>query len=68
MIIFSSADLMQKARSKARIKLCNWMIVLSAIAFIGTAISGKKSVAQGDSVMKRGVGMLEEMKASQSKN
>lgn len=41
---------MEKSRSKARIKIANYMILLTICACIGVVISGKRAAKRGESV------------------
>ncbi|XP_012526899.1 UPF0389 protein CG9231 [Monomorium pharaonis] len=46
-------DCMLAARSKARIKTCHYMIVITLIGCLGAAILGKRAAASGDSLFKQ---------------
>ncbi|XP_035722658.1 protein FAM162B-like [Vespa mandarinia] len=46
-------DCILNARSKARVRTCNIMIVISVIGFLIAAISGKREVARGNTLTKR---------------
>lgn len=46
-------DCLLAARSKARIKACNYMIIATLIGCIGSVILGKRQAARGESLVKQ---------------
>lgn len=46
-------DCILTARSKARIKACNYMIIGAIVGCIGAVILGKKQAARGETLMKQ---------------
>lgn len=51
--LFNREGCMQAARSKARIKSCNYMIIVATIGCICAALTGKRQAAQGESIFKQ---------------
>lgn len=47
-----TVEVMEKTRSRARIKISNYMMVATVLACIGVAYSGKKAAERGESVQK----------------
>jgi len=62
-----TVDCMLTARSRARIKACNYMIVATLIGCLGAVILGKKSAAKGDNLFKQREEWLQE-RLAQDKN
>ncbi|XP_072742782.1 UPF0389 protein CG9231 [Anoplolepis gracilipes] len=48
-----TVDCLLAARSKARIKACNYMIIATLIGCIGSVILGKRQAARGESLVKQ---------------
>lgn len=44
---------MLTARSRARIKACNYMIVVTLIGCLGAVLLGKKDAARGENLLKQ---------------
>ncbi|XP_029171727.1 UPF0389 protein GA21628-like [Nylanderia fulva] len=55
------------ARSKARIKACNYMIVATLIGCIGAVILGKRQAARGETLTKQREDWFKEMLAEEKK-
>lgn len=51
--ILNRRDCILQARSKARVRTCNIMIILSVLGFLISAITGKREVAVGETLFKR---------------
>lgn len=66
-IFLNRVDCLLTARSKARIKTCNYMIVATLIGCICTVILGKKQAAKGETLDKQREDWLKEILA-QEKN
>ncbi|KAG6441540.1 hypothetical protein O3G_MSEX001834 [Manduca sexta] len=49
---FVSADLIERSRSEARIKISNVLMVLTALASLGAILAGKAAAKRGESVHK----------------
>ncbi|XP_053603947.1 UPF0389 protein CG9231 [Plodia interpunctella] len=47
---FVSADLIERSRSEARIKIANILMVLTALASFGAILNGKAAAKRGESV------------------
>ncbi|XP_013190237.1 UPF0389 protein CG9231 [Amyelois transitella] len=47
---FVSADLIEKSRSQARIKIANVLMLLTALASLGAILNGKAAAKRGESV------------------
>lgn len=66
-IFLNRVDCLLTARSKARIKTCNYMIVATLIGCICAVILGKKQAAKGETLGKQREDWLKEIVA-QEKN
>ncbi|XP_070157418.1 UPF0389 protein CG9231 isoform X2 [Polyergus mexicanus] len=62
-----TVDCLLAARSKARIKACNYMIIGTLIGCIGSVILGKRQAAKGETLAKQREDWLKEILA-QEKN
>ncbi|KAG5310881.1 F162A protein, partial [Acromyrmex insinuator] len=56
-----TVDCILSARSKARIKTCNYMIVFTIIGCIGAVLLGKRDAKRGESLFKQREKWLEEI-------
>ncbi|KYN18120.1 hypothetical protein ALC57_09630, partial [Trachymyrmex cornetzi] len=60
-------DCILGARSKARIKTCNYMIVFTIIGCIGAVLLGKQQAKRGESLVKQREEWLKEIMAEDKK-
>lgn len=51
-VLYYRPETVEKARNKARIRLANIMMLMTAMACIGMVISGKRAAERGESVQK----------------
>ncbi|CAL1683828.1 unnamed protein product [Lasius platythorax] len=58
-----TVDCLLAARSKARIKACNYMIIATIIGCIGSVILGKRQAARGETLSKQREDWFKEMLA-----
>ncbi|XP_018340671.1 PREDICTED: UPF0389 protein CG9231 isoform X2 [Trachymyrmex septentrionalis] len=62
-----TTDCILGARSKARIKTCNYMIVFTIIGCIGAVILGKRQAKRGETLFKQREDWLKEVMAEDKK-
>ncbi|KAG8191314.1 hypothetical protein JTE90_006066 [Oedothorax gibbosus] len=57
-----SPAVMEKARNLARIKICIYLMVLTAVIYVGMIYSGKQAAKRGESVTKMHNAWVQEQK------
>jgi len=58
-----SIEVVEKARSRARIKISNYLMVMTILACLGYAYSGRKAADRGESVVKMNMDWHKEYQA-----
>lgn len=61
-------EAVEKARNKARIRIANIMMLMTALACLGMVISGKRAAERGESVQKANIEWHKRVREDDMKN